>query len=84
MDLTFTPEGEEEEEVSYMQEVHLGDGTCWVADPDLLAHDSGAEGVLALQYMEGALWYLDGATRKWLNVEAQDSSKPARKLRPVN
>lgn len=74
----------EEVELVDMADIMLSDGMCWVADPDLLAHDSGADGVLAVQYMEGGLFYFDGATRKWLNVEASDPGKPVRKLRPVN
>ena len=57
--------------------MYLDEGTCWVADPDYLARDSGVGGVIALQYKDGALWFLDGETRKWLNAEASD--KPAAK-----
>ena len=87
MDLTFTPEGEEPEEGEEFgseAEIYLGDGQCWIADPEYLAHDSGVEGVIAVQFRDGGLWYLDGETRRWLNVEASESGKPARKLRPVN
>jgi len=62
--------------------VYLHDGTCWVADPDFLLQDSGVEGVLAMQYVDGHLWYLDGASRKWINVEAE--GRPRRRLEPVN
>lgn len=75
---------EEEYEVEAVEPVYLHDGECWVADPDLLAHDSGAQGVISLQFRDGALWYLDGESRKWLNAEAQDTARPDRKLRPVN
>ena len=85
MDVTFTPEGEEpEEEVGAEAEIYLADGQCWIADPEYLAHDSGVGGVIAIQFRDGGLWYLDGETRKWLNVEASEQGKPARKLRPVN
>lgn len=72
---------EEEVEIEAMDPLYLSDDTCWIADPDLLAHDSAAEGVLAVQYRGGELFYLDGESRKWLNVEAQAKST---KLRPVN
>ena len=62
--------------------VYLPEDTCWVADPDFLLPDSGVEGVLAMQYRGGDLFYLDGATRKWVNVEAEE--KPTRRLKPVN
>ena len=80
----MTDTQDDDTEFEVVADVLIPDGACWVADPDLLAHDSGAEGVLAVQYMEGGLYYFDGATRKWLNVEAADPGKTARKLRPVN
>lgn len=60
--------------------VLLNDDCCWVYDPDSLMPDSGVEGVLALIYRGGALFYLDGATRKWANVEslATAPAKPTR------
>lgn len=75
---------EEEYEVEAAEPVYLHDGECWVGDPEFLAHDSGVDGVIAVPFRDGALWYLDGETRKWLNVEAQDTARPDRKLRPVN
>jgi hypothetical protein len=62
--------------------VYLPEDTCWVADPEFLLPDSGVEGVLAMQYRGGDLFFLDGASRKWINVEAED--KPTRRLKPVN
>ena len=62
--------------------VYLPEDTCWVADPEFLLPDSGVEGVLAMQYRGGDLFFLDGASRKWVNVEAED--KPTRRLKPVN
>lgn len=50
--------------------VFLHDDSCWIYDPEALMPDSGVEGVLAVQYRAGGLYYLDGETRKWLNVEA--------------
>lgn len=64
------------------ESVYLPEDTCWVADPDFLPPDSGVTGVLAMQYRGGELWYLDGETRKWLNVEGD--AKPKRALKPVN
>lgn len=74
---------DEEEEFVPPREVTLHDGECWVADPDYLERASGIQGVIAIQFRDGALWYLDGETRKWLNVECEDS-KPRPRLRPVN
>lgn len=59
--------------------VFLHDDACWVYDPDALHPDSGVEGVIALIYRSGTLFYLDGATRKWLSVEASTTcTKPTR------
>lgn len=73
---------DEEIEWESGEAVYLAEDTCWIGDPDFLLPESGVEGVLAMQYRSGELWYLDGATRKWLNVEAD--TKPARRLKPVN
>jgi hypothetical protein len=70
-----------DEEVASEEPLYLHDGECWVADPEYLAHDSGVQGVIAIQFRDGGLWYLDGETSKWLNVEADN--KPQRTLRPV-
>lgn len=75
---------EEEEEVGQACEVYLQDETCWIADPDYLAHDSGVQGVIAIQFRAGQLWYLDGESRKWTSAEVEAKAKPAQKLRPVN
>jgi len=75
------PDGDEIEWVPG-EAVYLPEGTCWVADPDFLLPDSGVEGVLAMQYRGGDLFYLDGATRRWVNVESD--AKPRRSLKPVN
>lgn len=79
--MTDEPEGEEVESV---EPLYLSDGECWISDPEFLAHDAGVQGVIAVQFRDGALWYLDGESRKWLNAEAQDSARPKTKLRPVN
>ena len=50
-------------------ELTLHDGECWIFDPDFLHHDAEFEGVLALQFKDGGLYYLDGMSRKWVNVE---------------
>lgn len=74
----------EEPEVESVEPLYLQDGECWVGDPDFLAHDSGVDGVIAVQFKDGALWFLDGESRKWLNAEAPEASKPKTRLRPVN
>ena len=49
--------------------VSLCAGDVHIPDTDLLARDSGAEGVLAVRVTESLdVEYLDGATRVWLNV----------------
>lgn len=61
----------------------LTDDCVWVSDPDLLHPDAEADGVLALMYRGGCLFYLDGATRQWVNAEAQSVPKRG-KVKPVN
>lgn len=80
MPVDFQPE-DEELAADWESSLVLSEDQCWVADPDYLWHESGAEGVLAIQYRAGELFYLDGATRKWVNVEA---SQKKTGLRPVN
>lgn len=60
-------------------ELTLGDGECWIFDPDFLHHDAEFEGVLAVQFKDGGLYYLDGMSRKWVNVEgaAAKTGKPS-------
>ena len=67
------------------ESVYLQDDMCWVGDPDALHHDSEAEGVLAVLYRGGGLWYLDGETRQWFSVD-KDGAKKAKPvhLRPAN
>lgn len=67
---------DDEEEVASEVPLYLHDGECWVSDPEYIAHDSGVQGVIAIQFRDGALWYLDGETRKWLNAESD--TKPSR------
>ena len=67
---------DDDEDVASEVPLYLQDGECWVCDPEYLAHDSGVQGVIAIQFRDGALWYLDGETRKWMNAEAD--TKPAR------
>lgn len=52
-----------------VEHIQLAEGECWVYDPEFLALDSGVKDVLAVQFTGGALWYLDGATRKWISAE---------------
>lgn len=80
----MTDETDNESEVESVEPLYLHDGECWIFDPDVLAHDSGVQGVIAVQFRDGALWFLDGETRRWLNAEAPDAAKPKAKLRPVN
>lgn len=77
MSLEVDTTEEEPESVFTMEgstELTLGDGECWVFDPDLLDPANEYEGVLAVQFKDGALWWLSGVARKWINVE--DASKP--------
>lgn len=74
---------DDEEGVAYANEVYLQEETCWIADPDYLHRESGVQGVIAIQYKGGQLWYLDGETRQWASAEAETKAKP-RGLRPVN
>jgi len=67
----------ESEEIESEVPLYLHDGECWVSDPEYLAHDSGVQGVIAIQFRDGALWYLDGETRKWMNAEADTTTKRA-------
>lgn len=49
--------------------VSLCAGDVHIPDTDLLARDSGAEGVLAVRVTESLeVEYLDGETRVWMNV----------------
>lgn len=66
-------------------ELTLHDGECWVYDPDLLDPATEYEGVLAVQFRDGALWWLSGETRKWVNVEdaGKVTGKPPTKIRSV-
>lgn len=62
-------------EVSFPEPVMLAEDTCWIPDPDLLHPEAEAEGVLAVLYRGGCLWYFDGASRQWCNVEDKGSKK---------
>lgn len=77
-------EDEIDVDVVLPEPIALHEDMVWIADPDALHPDSGVDdGVLAVQYKAGQLWYLDALTRQWLNVE-KDGAKKARPLRPVN
>jgi len=78
------PDDETEVEFYAPEPVYLHEDTCWIGDPDALDPDSGAEGVLAIQYRAGCLWYLDGLTRQWYNVEKDGAKRAKGPLRPVN
>lgn len=93
--LTFTADpaleeelGGEEVEAEAENELFLGDGTCWIADPEYLGPASGAAGVLAIQYRDGDLFTLyseDGESRVWVNAEIKPEAKPkTRGLKSVN
>lgn len=77
------PEVELEESRPFL----LSDGDCMVFDADFLDPAGEAEGVLAVQFRDGALWYLFGhyeGTRyvqDWVVVAPE---RKAGKLRPVN
>lgn len=90
-DVTFTPDPElagdvdaDDGEFVEVNEVYLADGQCWVSDPDALDPASGVPGVIAIQFRDGGLYYMDGETRRWHNAEAAEPGKPARKLKTVN
>lgn len=70
--------GELDVELTLPDPVILMDDTVWVPDPDALHPDAEAEGLLALLYRGGCLWYFDGQTRQWCNVE----DKGPKKARP--
>lgn len=55
--------------------VFLHEDSCWVYDPDSLMPGSGVEGVLAMMYRGGSLFYLDGESRRWHNVETKTGPK---------
>ena len=57
------------------QELHLADGECWIIDPECLDPGTESEGVIAVQYREGGLYYMTGRLRKWTNAEAQAKAK---------
>lgn len=57
------------------QELHLADGECWVIDPECLDPATESEGVIAVQYRDGGLYYMTGQTHKWVNAEAQARGK---------
>ena len=79
------PEDDElDVELVLPEPVVLPEDCCWIGDPDALEHDSGAEGVLAVQFKAGGLYYLDGLTRQWLNVEKDGAKRARGPLRPVN
>ena len=78
------PEDDElpEIELALPDPVVLMDDCCWIGDPEALHHESGVdEGVLALQFRGGCLFYLDAATRQWVNVDDKGPKKA--KLRTV-
>lgn len=55
--------------------VILIDDACWVPDPDALHPEAEAEGVLAVMYRGGCLFYFDGESRQWVNVEDKGPKK---------
>jgi hypothetical protein len=75
--MTTEPE-EEELDCSIL----LADGDCWIADPDLLDPAIEWDGVLAIQFKDGGLWWLSAKTRKWANVE-EPAKKPDTGMRRV-
>lgn len=67
--MTTEPEDDDGEFYAESIPVSLCAGDVHIPDTDLLARDSGAEGVLAVRVLETMeVEYLDGATRVWLNV----------------
>lgn len=76
------PQIEEEDEADEPRPFLLSDGDCAVFDADLLDPVNECDGVIAVQFKDGALWWLSGRDRKWHNAESEGRSE--RKLRPVN
>jgi len=77
--MTDEPEQLDDEmpDVEYVDPcVQLGDGECWISDPDALdpAAECGA-GVIAVQFREGALWYMTAQDHKWVNAEHKASPR---------
>lgn len=58
----------------------LNDQEVWILDPDLLHPSSECDGVLAVQYVAGQLWVLDGTSRTWIDAA---NGAPKTKLKPV-
>ena len=67
--------GELDVELTLPDPVTLMDDTAWIPDPDALHPGAQAEGVLALLYRGGCLFYFDGETRQWVNVEDKGPRK---------
>lgn len=67
--------GEFDVELTLPDPVILMDDTAWIPDPDALHPEAQAEGVLALVYRGGCLFYFDGETRQWVNVEDKGPRK---------
>lgn len=69
-------------------EVCIGDGECWIGDPDFMDLENRVEGVLALQYtVERGLWALVGRDtdgRYAQTWEPVGEAAKGGKLRPVN
>lgn len=76
--MTDEPDDDELGEIAVeleSQELHLADGECWIIDPECLDPDTESEGVIAVQYREGGLYYMTGQAHKWMNAETQTKGK---------
>ena len=73
--MSETDDDELEIELLPPEPVVLMDDTCWVPDPDALHPENEGVGVLALLYRGGCLWYFDGESRQWVNVEDKGPKK---------
>ena len=77
------PDNEVEVEDEGQRAFIVGDGDCMVFDADLLDPENedgepdanGLRPVLAVQFRDGALWWLSGRDRKWHNAEAEQGKR---------
>lgn len=71
------PEDEIEEVEFSPSPLILGDGDCCIPDMDLLDPVNEYEGVLAVQFYDGQLFWLSGRDRKWHPAGSFPDAKPA-------
>jgi len=82
----MTDETDEEGGIEFQAsatDLFLHDGQCWLCDPDYLDPSNEYDGVLAVQYRDGAIYWLSGVDRKWRNVEEEKKPEGPKRLRSV-